>query len=337
MTRIISIGLLAVLLAFQESSCRGMSTYLVGNSFTGNCEPECLPALAAEGGRTLATGWHVKHGSPLHNIWGLADSVNSTNPTYGKFRDALPGHAWDAVALQAFYKRPYQGFDWSTMQTDVDSALAFIDLTRENPANADTKFYVYASWPFLWTGKPYQEAWGQATVDDPTTKTSHTREYFRHLTNRLRAATDAEVYLIPIPEVLDALDKKLQAGALPGFSGVGELMLDDDNLHLNAGLGHYTAGATVYATLFGESPAGLAQPDGCYEGGDQSLFTPEAYALVHETVWEVVSTHEHTGVVPEPASWALMAVALTCAAVWRRRGGRRRELRRSNLTPHAHA
>ena len=72
----------------------------------------------------------------------------------------------------------------------------------------------------------------------------------------------------------------------------------------------------------GESPADLVRPDGCYQGGD-ALFTPEIYALVHETVWEVVSTHEHTGVaVPEPTSCALIAIAVACLVAWRRKDRR---------------
>ncbi len=45
----------------------------------------------------------------------------------------------------------------------------FIKLARENHANKETKFYLYASWPFLWTGKPLQTAWSMATKDELTT------------------------------------------------------------------------------------------------------------------------------------------------------------------------
>lgn len=277
------------------------TAYFIGNSFTHNCEPYSLPALAAQQSNNLTVGAHINSGSPLHNIWGRPDDAREVNTTFGRFREALPNHEWDVVTLQLFYKRPFEGFPQSTIQSDIDSIVSFINLARQNPDNSDTTFYIYASWPFLWTGKPFQEAWDADVEDELTTPTSHQREYFEHLIKRARAASDAEIYLIPIPEVMYALDQKMQDGEVSGFTGVADL-LSDDRLHVNQGLGEYLVGATVYATIFGANPAGLVKPDESYEGGDNSLFTPEIYEVFHETIWDVISTHEYTGVVAEAES-----------------------------------
>ncbi len=295
--------------------CSAETAFFIGNSFTRNCQPASLPAFAAEGGKELTTGWHIKNGSPLHNIWGSPSSVNDVSATFNTFAGALPNHQWDAVTLQPFYKGDYQGFGPATMRTDISSIKSFINLTRQNPANVDTKFYVYTSWPLMWLGKPYQQVWDGPVTDDLSTWSYHQRDYYEHLINRVRAETDAEVNMVPIGEVMYELDKKMQAGELPGYDGIGDIMAD--GLHLDAGLGEYLASATVYATIFGESPAGLTKPAGHYDGGP-GTFTPEVYDVFHETVWNVVSTHEYAGV-PEPATLSMLALGAAAVLLRRRR------------------
>ncbi len=64
-----------------------------------------------------------------------------------------------------------------------------------------------------------------------STWTNHTREYFEDLVNRLRLLTDAEIFLIPIGEVMFELDPRLQAGEIPGLTDIRELM--HDSLHVD--------------------------------------------------------------------------------------------------------
>jgi hypothetical protein len=90
------------------------------------------------------------------------------------------------------------------------------------------------------------------------------------------------------------LDKQMQAGKVPGLTGIGDIM--KDKLHLDPGLGHYIASATVYATLFGKNPGGLVKPDGHYDDGNKELLTPQMCEIVNKTVWDVVSKNPSTGV-----------------------------------------
>ena len=73
-----------------------------------------------------------------------------------------------------------------------------------------------------------------------------------------------------------------------------------DREQLDAGLGHYLAGVTVYTTLFGRTPAGLVKPDGHYDAEKEGLFTPQILNVLHEVVWAVVSNHAYTGVATKP-------------------------------------
>ncbi len=296
-------GLILIGTRFAESCLKllGKSTpggprtvYMIGNSFTHNAEPYSLPALAEQKSDSLTVGAHIKSGSPVHNIWGRPDVAREVNPDFGTYRAALPNHPWDAVTLQPFYKKPFEGFPQSTMQSDIDSILKFIELARENPANQKTKFYIFESWPFLWTGRPFQQVWDATTQDELTAPTMHTRDYYEHLVKRLKKKTDAEIHSIPVSEVLYELDKKMQAGEVPGINGIGEIMAD--KLHLDHGLGHYIASVTVYATLFGRNPAGLVKPEGHYDAEREGLFTPQILNVLHDVIWTVVSSHAYTGV-----------------------------------------
>ena len=271
------------------------SVYMIGNSFTHNTQPYSIPELASQHSISLTIGAHIRSGSPMHVIVGKPAEGREISPTFGKFSTALKDFKWDAVTLQPFYKKPSSGFPASSMQTDIDSILAFIAMARQNPANKETKFFIYTSWPFMWYGKPYQTVWDSVTKDVLTSPSFHTRDYFEHLIVRVRALTDADVYMIPVGEVLYALDTKMKNGDLPGYTGVADI-LSNDKLHLNAGLGHYVAGVTVYATICGRNPAGLTRPEGHYEGAKEGVFTPAVYKMFHKTIWEVVTSHKFSGV-----------------------------------------
>jgi len=281
-------------LFLQALPCSGKTAFMIGNSFTHNSEPYSIPAIAAQKSDPLTVGAHIKSGSPVHNIWGRPDDGREISKEFGKYREALTKHQWDVVTLQPFYKRPGEGFPQSTMQSDIDSILKFIEFARENPANRKTKFYIYQSWPFLWTGKPFQQAWDGAAKDELTAPTLHTRDYYEHLLKRLREKTDAEVHIIPVPEVMYELDKQMQAGKVHGLTGLGDIM--KDKLHLDPGLGHYIASDTVYATLFNNSPSGIVKPEGHYDDGNKELLTPQICEIVNKTVWDVVSKNPSTGV-----------------------------------------
>ena len=199
---------------------------------------------------------------------------------------------------------------------------------------ATRRFFIYATWPRAEaiqeqeSEKTYCNYW-EATYSGDV---HPSRDYFAQLVtelNRRYPELAVPVRMIPAGEVLAELDRKIRGGDLPGIEvffqrvqpyyrkargekssfnpasfqrAAGVLNLYADNVHMNdqphngkdsGTIGSYVAALTIYATLTGESPVGLtAEP---YEMFDTEQDSALLKAL-QMTVWDVVSTHPHSGV-----------------------------------------
>jgi uncharacterized protein DUF4886 len=265
----------------------GTTSYHIGNSLTWDSQPLGIAAIANQHGFDHVAGYHIRCSWPLNAISAdPEETCVDPVPEYGTFAPALANHAWDAVTMQP---HPNAAFN-TTLATDETAILEFINIAQTNPANVDTTFYIYAAWP---RSGSYQSDWTQPVANADSTPTILAREYFTHLIERVRDATDAVVNMIPVGEVLYELDLRMRSGEVPGFTSIDQFYRD--TLHLSWSFGRYTAAITTYATLFGKDPAGYTKPGGYY--GDESDFTPELYAAIHDAVWEVVPTHPYTGAI----------------------------------------
>lgn len=266
-----------------------MAVYRVGNSLTWDSQPDGIEALAGQAGFLHDEGYHINCGNTLENIHAAPAQVCIPPvPEYGTWDAALPGAAWEAVAFQPHYGGT------STLGSDEAAILAMIDDAHTNPLNADTRFYVYAAWPMR---PAFAATWIAAVADNDATPTTLAREYFVHLMKRLRAATTSPVYVIPVGEVLFDLDQRLQAGDVPGLTGINQLYRDD--IHLTHDLGRFVAGLTTYATLHATDPTGIVKPERWY-GASPTPFTQAFYDAAYAAVWSVVSTHPYAGIVAGP-------------------------------------
>ncbi|MDH3308539.1 MAG: S8 family serine peptidase, partial [Acidimicrobiia bacterium] len=176
-----------------------VTSFHIGNSLTWDLEPVGLEALAAERGYRHDTGYHIRCGSTLEGIWANpTDTCVLPEPEFGFFTEALADHAWDAVMVQ-----PYPGAS-STLLDDESTVLNMIAMARDNPASQATRFYVYTGWPNLSTFGN----WAASAIDDDATPTVHAREYFEHLIRRVRLQTEADVFIVPVGDVLFELDQR---------------------------------------------------------------------------------------------------------------------------------
>ena len=274
-----------------------MTSYHVGNSLTNDMQPYGVAAMANEHGFTASVGQHIHNSASLATIWGNPAGAWGARPypDPAPYNVALPGYTWDAVTLQP---HPSQG---STLGQDEEMILNFINLTRTRPANADTRFYIYATWPHQNLGA-YQAVWTQDITDEDSTRTVQARQYYEHLIARVRARTDATVLMIPAGEVLYELDRRFGPSAVPEADDVTDLYRDQ--LHLNHA-GRFVAGLTTFATIFRADPGGVKRPEGEYGEED---FSPKFYSVVQETVRDVLRRKGYA-VVPEPVTLLYALVA----------------------------
>lgn len=267
-----------LLFAGLASIAHAESLYEIGNSLTWDSRPAATSVTADAWGRPLTVGHHIRTASSLSDIL-------VGEPTFfgefGPFNEALLDYSWDHVMLQ-IHKT-----NGNTLGHDIEAIGEFINLTRSNPANAETKFYVYGSWP--WHAQFVN--WDYVMADDLSTPSINAELYYHHVVERASDLIDERVNLVPVGEVLERLDDEAKAGRVPGITSVVNMY--DDHTHMNV-MGQYLASTTVLATILGEDPRGKPVPE---EYWDHPLLTPARVAKFQQIVWDVVANNPYTGVV----------------------------------------
>lgn len=292
LSRLLILALVAGSLLFGNSPTMATTSYHIGNSLTFDSQPEAMEAFAASRGLDHQVGFHIRTSSSLRNILDNPTDVSIEPNEFGAYTQALPNNAWDIVTIQPHPSNsPY-----TTLGEDIDSIMSFINLTRTNPANANTNFYIYQAWPQRGTAT-YQAQWTAPSPNELDSQMVRRREYYNNLIERVRAETDANVYMIPVGEVLFELDVRMRAGEIPGFTNINQMYRDA--LHLSYGAGRFVAGATTFATILGQYPTGLDIPADFY-GGPSTLTQIQKDAIL-ETIRDVLDKHPYSGVtMPAP-------------------------------------
>jgi len=290
--------------------------YSVGNSLTWDSQPDGVAALAGSRNISLTVGYHIQPGQPLsyttanpHPSDPVILNLQITKPEYGTFDNALANNAWNIVSIQPYLR---SAGTTSTLGTDLAAIDMLINLTKAGPTT-NVRYYLYEGWPntpSLTYPPPstdaYSTTWDAASVNDLSTPTALSRQYFDNLYAAAKAAhPNEEIFVIPVGSVLSALDKEISAGRIIGLYGIYGLYRD--STHLTLDVGRFVAATTVYATYFGASPVGLDVPDGFYTQNGQANGPPSRLisnaALrnqLEQVVWNVVSSDVRTGLTGQP-------------------------------------
>ncbi len=265
----------------KNASPQRLRAYHIGNSVTDTIRPAALAKMAESRKRTYTWGRHMIPGAPLQWIWEHPGDGFKEDP-FGYYPNALSRYEWDAIILQPF-DRHLDGDDG-----DLARASAFLDLAARKSPRA--RLYIYSRWPRRDANGALDFAakWNRAYTGG-WDNTEEGRDYFEKLLAALRKARPHEakrMFLVPVGDVLLALDKKMRNGEVPGLASAKDLYAD--GIHFGD-TGAYVVGCTFYATLMRDDPRGL--PTAPY-----GAVTPEAAKVIQETVWEVVRTHPLAGV-----------------------------------------
>lgn len=82
----------------------------------------------------------------------------------------------------------------------------------------------------------------------------------------------------------------MKAGQVPGMTDIAQVY--SDGIHFND-TGMYVVGCTFLSTMYKESPIGLTAAPYSLASGSPLV------AIIQTTVWDVVSTHQYAGIIPE--------------------------------------
>jgi len=263
----------------DEPVPQALRVYHIGNSVTDTLRYPALREAAKAKGKSYVFGRHMIPGAPLAWIHAHPDSGFKEEP-YGYYPKALSGYEWDVLTLQPF--------DRHLSGDDGDRAMAkkFIDLALGKSQNL--RVYVYSRWPRRAKdgSLDFAKRWG-AAYTGKWDGTNETRDYFERVVAALRQDyPKTSIHLVPVGDVLLELDRRMQAGKVPGYDSITKLYTD--GIHFNDA-GAYVVGCTFYATLFRDDPKG-------FPGAPYQVTDPAFAAAVQDAVWQVVRTHPLAGI-----------------------------------------
>lgn len=296
---------LIFLVVLWASSAAGETfySYHIGNSLSVDSGVQWIGGgRGAPGYDAAISGYHIRCSQDLTHMIAHPDETCVDDDVYGTYMGALPQNAWNAITLQ-----PYVGPNGGQ---ELQSAATFVDIARQNPANGDTKIFILATWPEAPSvnGKPtidFPAKWGANTYDyDRDTPMIHERGWYEWYVTELRSdIPDASIHMIPVGDVVLALDAKFRAGAYPGINDASDLYRDWR--HFN-NVGRYVGMMTTWATMHRTSPLTLEWDNGFFAStpGNHNNDMPRTEALsllIRETVWEVLTEHQYAGVI-EPGA-----------------------------------
>jgi hypothetical protein len=295
-----------VLLAFVMLVCCAAQagtnrTYFIGNSVTDQVKYDYLAQWAAARGHAMPWGRQMIPGAPLQWLWEHPGD-GFTEPPYGYPTNALPNYEWDCLSLQPFDRQ---------LASDTNHASLFIELAL--PHNSTMQVYVLSRWPRQGNFRPDFDGCWLSTYSGGWGYELETKDFFEKVLLALRNEWPGlkPILMVPCGDVLYALNQKMKAGAIAGYTNVVQVY--HDGIHFNS-VGQFVVGSTYYATLFKESPVGLAPET--YGVSNAALA-----AAIQTTAWEVVRTHPLAGVIPEPATGVIAALVVGSAVVRRRPSG----------------
>lgn len=290
---------LALLLQSAGLKAEIFRSYHIGNSLSVDTGAEWIGGRGAPGFESADSGYHIKCAQNLSYIVDNPEDVCIDDKDYpGYYSTALPAYHWNAITLQ-----PYSG---RTGAQELQAAATLINIAKQNVANVSSRYYILATWPSA------TSTGGEVTIDFQSKWLAHSDDYSRSTTMRhergwyewyvdeLRAdLPDTKIDMIPVGDVVLAIDAKLRNGDLPGIDDASSLFRD--SRHFN-NAGRMVAQLTAWSTIHRASPLELdwLSGFGTVSPGNHGRDLPrteELSLLIRETIWEVLTEHQYAGVI----------------------------------------
>ena len=284
-------------LTFSVNAQQTKRIYLLGNSLTDGVEYDGFKSMALLQGNSHTWARHSIPGAPLDYLWEhRSGSEGFTTDPFRAPENAFANYQWDVVTLQPA-GRPVE----ATAQYigDKQTMLNYAAMLKDK--SPDVQIYIYSRYPRIPPAK-YNESTKTTTAtaddwaalwDDTNTASidyDTTREYFEKLYEAYNktdfAGLNKGVHMIPVGDVMYALNKKAKEGKLPGHNSLW--FTYDDRSH-QKGVGKYIIMGTFYSTIYKEDIRGTVVP------ANYGVIAPELLEVIQETIYEIVFTHPYSG------------------------------------------
>jgi len=253
-----------------------LTTYHLGHSLVGRDMPAML-AQMAEHSYASQLGWGASLRDHAQGTIAGFDTENA-HPAHEPAVAALSSGRFDAVVLTEmvelraalrYHASPRWLAHWAVMAR------------AQNPA---ARVYLYETWHRL----DDPDGWLPRIDADLAALWTD-----RLLTPAMRRA-QVPIYLIPAGQVLAAVTRAGEAGAIPGLTRRQDLFTDD--IHLGD-MGHYLVALTHYATLYQRDPTGLPHALNRADGTAATPMSVETAQALQQLVWDVVPRYPAAGLV----------------------------------------
>jgi len=260
----------------------GLRVFHVGNSLTDQAYG-MHDIAKAKGYRGVVSGRHMIPGAPLSRLWSHrcegAIEVDRHRPADEACADAvLRNNAFDALIIQ-----PQAGGSAN------DTLSGGNYWTAALAGNPEVQLYVFSGYPHRTLD--FDATWTSADI---RAGQNRNRAYFNALIASLKTAFPDRkpARLIPVGEVMHAMNQKMKAGQVPGHSHIHDRYKDEAHLGPE---GLFLEAATHFATVYKQNPCDTITSGLFFWEGNYGV--SETYAKVAwETIWEVVSNHPLTGI-----------------------------------------
>lgn len=252
-----------------------LATYHLGHSLVGRDMPAMLAQLAGHD-HASQLGWGSSLRDHARGTVAGFDTENA-HPAHQPAEAALQSGRFDAVVLTEMVElrdaiRDHASPRW---------LAHWADLART--ANPSARLYLYETWHRL----PDPDGWlARLDADLQALWTDGV------LTPAMRRSGQP-IYLIPAGQVMAAVTRAAESGAIPGMTRRQELFSDD--IHLND-TGHYLVALTHYATLYHRDPTGLPHALTRADGTAATPMAPQTARALQQLVWATVPRYVATGI-----------------------------------------
>ncbi len=191
-----------------------MVTFGIGNSLTNDLYfgyvGKGLDKMTSQESNPIRMGVHLDCGQSLSVIWANPNGVDPVNgpclvQPFGRYRDVL------AAPVDNVFLQPHPG---ATVAQEIQAMKNFIDYTKQNPANSNTRFFLYAPWggrDDTGIGLSFFDTWlsYQAT---PNGQFIQSKSAYDLILSEL-SQSGYDVEIIPAGEVFYSLMQSIRAGA----------------------------------------------------------------------------------------------------------------------------